>query len=66
MAIMGGYFSLYVLFSLKSAMTKKPIKAEPTTAAAVSAGGSDEMPSVESPDFEAFLNSDRLTKFLEK
>lgn len=66
MAIMGGYFSLYVLFKIKSAVSKKPIKAEPATAAAVVVGDSDDMPSVESPEFEAFLNSDRLTAFLEK
>jgi hypothetical protein len=65
MAIMGGYFSIYVLFSIKGAMTKKPVKAEPTTTA-VGGEESEGMPSVESPEFETFLNSDRLTAYLEK
>lgn len=65
-AILGGYFGLYVLYSISSALGgKKKAKTpepEPVKAAPASSEG---IPDVESADFVSFLESDALIKLLE-
>jgi hypothetical protein len=67
MAIMGGYSALFVLFKIKSAISK-PQKGAPAVTPAAMAGDAPAgmgMPSVDSPDFDKFLETDRFTKMLE-
>ena len=65
MAIMGGYGGLFMLFKMKSAMSKKaPEKAAaPTSSSSASAGG---VPSLDSPEFGEWLGSDAFNAFVEK
>lgn len=68
MAIMGGYLGLYLIFTIKGAITKKPIKGEPAITPAMIAGDAsagEGMPAVDSPEFDSFIASDRFTKMLE-
>eukprot|EP00534_Pseudo-nitzschia_fraudulenta_P003947 CAMPEP_0201121730 /NCGR_PEP_ID=MMETSP0850-20130426/5551_1 /ASSEMBLY_ACC=CAM_ASM_000622 /TAXON_ID=183588 /ORGANISM="Pseudo-nitzschia fraudulenta, Strain WWA7" /LENGTH=121 /DNA_ID=CAMNT_0047388275 /DNA_START=50 /DNA_END=415 /DNA_ORIENTATION=- len=64
MAIMGGYGGLYMLFKMKSAMTKKaPVKeVAPATSSAPSGG----IPSIESDEFGDWLGSDAFNAYVEK
>ena len=66
MAILGGYTGLYVLFKIKSAISggKKVEEPAPVVAAASTEGSSD-VPSIESPAFEKFVETDAFTKLLE-
>ena len=67
MAIMGGYSALFVLFKIKSAVSK-PQKGEPAITPAAMAGDAapgEGMPAVDSPEFGKFLETDRFTKMLE-
>merc|ERR1712226_1071133 len=63
-AVLGGYFSLYILYSLSKLGKKKevenPVEAPPAPAAPV-----DGVPDIESPDFEKFLDSEALVKLLD-
>ena len=65
MAIMGGYGGLFMLFKMKSAMSKKaPEKAAaPASSSSASAGG---VPSLDSPEFGEWLGSDAFNAFVEK
>jgi hypothetical protein len=69
--ILGGYFGLFLLFKLKSALSgKKPVVAEvPKVVASTSDSG--EVPSIDSPEFEAYLekllsSEEMLTALIEK
>ena len=63
MAIMGGYTGLYMLFKMKSAMSKK----EPEkVVAAPSSAPSGGVPSIDSPEFGEWLGSDAFNAFIEK
>ena len=64
MAIMGGYGGLFLLFKMKSAVSKKaPEKAvAPVTSSAPSGG----VPSLDSPEFGEWLGSDAFNAFVEK
>ncbi len=62
-AVLGGYFTLISFFVIKS---KLKGKAPEAVVAATAVSGSDLIPSLDSPDFEAFVSSEaRLAKFLE-
>ena len=64
MAIMGGYGGLFMLFKMKSAMSKKaPEKAAAPASSSASAGG---VPSLDSPEFGEWLGSDAFNAFVEK
>ena len=65
MAIMGGYGGLYVLFKIKSAVSKKaPAEAAaPASSSSAPAGG---VPSLDSPEFGEWLGSDAFNAFVEK
>jgi hypothetical protein len=68
MAIMGGYFSIYMIYSLKSAMTKKPAKVTPAVTPASIAGDAKPgfgMPSVDSPEFSDYVDSPAFHKEIE-
>ena len=64
MAIMGGYGSLFMLFKMKSAVSKKAPKEEvaPATSSAPSGG----VPSLDSPEFGEWLGSDSFNAYVEK
>lgn len=62
MAIMGGYLGIYTLYSIKSAMTKKPAKPAITPAATDSATPSSGMPPMDSPEFEKYLDTPAFLK----
>eukprot|EP00532_Pseudo-nitzschia_australis_P009577 CAMPEP_0168241582 /NCGR_PEP_ID=MMETSP0140_2-20121125/22875_1 /TAXON_ID=44445 /ORGANISM="Pseudo-nitzschia australis, Strain 10249 10 AB" /LENGTH=122 /DNA_ID=CAMNT_0008176449 /DNA_START=46 /DNA_END=414 /DNA_ORIENTATION=+ len=65
MAIMGGYTGLFLLFKMKSAITKKA--PEEKIAAAPAASSTDGgVPSIESPEFGEWLGSNAFNAFLEK
>lgn len=55
---------MYVLYSISSAFSKKPVKKE-APAPAAAATPSEGMPSVESPEFAAFIESEAFLKLLE-
>jgi hypothetical protein len=64
MAILGGYFSIYLLYKLRCAFTKKPPvveKAPVVEVATVNTG----VPSVESPAFEQFVETSAFEQLLE-
>jgi hypothetical protein len=63
MAILGGYFSIYLLFKISSAFTKKPPVAEKSTVAVVTV--STGVPSLESPAFEKFVETIAFEQLLE-
>lgn len=66
-AVLGGYFTLISFFVIKSKLKGKAPEAAPTpVVAATAVSGGDLIPSLDSPDFEAFVSSEaRLAKFLE-
>jgi len=64
MAIIGGYFSLFALFKVKSAISKKaPTEVIASTPAPSSDGSA--MPSLDSPGFGDWLGSEAFNKMLE-
>ncbi len=64
MAIMGGYTGLYLLFKMKSAMSKKePVKEVAAAPSSAPAGG---VPSLDSPEFGEWLGSDSFNAYIEK
>lgn len=65
-AVLGGYFTLIGFFVIKSKLKGKTPEAAPVpVAAAVASSGDDLIPALDSPDFEAFVNSEtRLSKFV--
>jgi hypothetical protein len=68
MAIMGGYSALFVLYKIKSAISSKPQQGTPAVTPAAMDGDAPPgmgMPSVDSPEFGTFLETDRFTKMLE-
>ena len=65
-AILTGYAGVISVATLRSKMkSKAPEAAAAPAAAASTAPSSDILPSVESPDFEKFLESDAFGKFVE-
>ena len=66
-AILAGYGGIITLANLRSKMKgSSPEEPAPAAPAAVSSSpSSDVLPSVESPDFEKFLESDAFGKFVE-
>mmetsp|Transcript_58712 Transcript_58712/g.70035 ORF Transcript_58712/g.70035 Transcript_58712/m.70035 type:complete len:136 (-) Transcript_58712:93-500(-) len=66
-AILGGYGALIGVAVLRSKLKGSAPEPEPAVkpAAVAASGGSDVLPSVESPAFESFLESDAFGKFLE-
>jgi hypothetical protein len=68
-AILSGYGGLVVLYKIKSAITSKPapkqVAAAAPAAAASTDSGDDAVPSVESPAFEKYVESDSFYKLLE-
>jgi hypothetical protein len=65
MAILGGYGGLFLLFKMKSAVSKKaPEKAvvAPATSSAPSGG----VPSLDSPEFGEWLGSNSFNAYVEK
>lgn len=56
-AILGGYFGLFTLYKMKSAMSSSPVveEAPPAVAAPASAGS---IPDIDSDEFGAFLESE--------
>jgi hypothetical protein len=67
MAIMGGYSALFVLFKIKSAMSK-PQQGTPAVTPASMDGAAPAgmgMPAVDSPEFGKFLETDLFTKMVE-
>jgi hypothetical protein len=66
MAIMGGYLGIYVIYSIKSAMTKKAPAPAATPAAIVGdAKPGHGMPSVESPEFADYIDTPAFHKEIE-
>jgi len=65
-AVLGGYFTLIGFFVIKSKLKGKTPEAAPVpVAATVASSGDDLIPALDSPDFEAFVNSEtRLSKFV--
>ncbi|KAG7362734.1 hypothetical protein IV203_026094 [Nitzschia inconspicua] len=67
MAIMGGYSALFVLYKIKSTVSK-PKQGEPAVTPAAMAGEAPPgqgMPAIDSPEFGSFLETDRFTKMME-
>lgn len=66
-AILGGYSGLISIAVLRSKMkgSPEPAAEAPAAVEAAPASTGDVLPSVESPDFEKFLNSDAFGKFVE-
>ena len=64
MAIMGGYTALFVVFKIKSAITKKAPEKEVAAAPAASTDDGA-MPSLDSPEFGEWLGSDAFNKMIE-
>jgi hypothetical protein len=69
-AILSGYGGLVVLYKIKSAITSKPAPkqvaaAAPAAAASTDSGDGAAVPSVESPAFEKYVESDSFYKLLE-
>ena len=62
MAILGGYFSIYVLFKIKSAVSGKPKEEEKSVTTVTITTG---IPALDSPDFENFVETDAFEKLLE-
>jgi len=64
MAIMGGYGGLFLLFKMKSAVSKKAPEKEvaPATSSAPTGG----VPSLDSPEFGEWIGSDSFNAFIEK
>mmetsp|Transcript_51118 Transcript_51118/g.52073 ORF Transcript_51118/g.52073 Transcript_51118/m.52073 type:complete len:121 (-) Transcript_51118:1108-1470(-) len=65
MAITGGYFGLFALFKVKSAISKKAPTEEIATPAAAPSSGGNAMPSLDSLEFGEWLGSDSFNKMLE-
>jgi hypothetical protein len=65
MAIMGGYFGLFTLYKIKSALGGKPVEAPaapaPTTAFIQTTG----VPSVDTPEFDKYLETDAFYNMLD-
>eukprot|EP00956_Cyclotella_meneghiniana_P012484 scaffold17741_cov67-Cyclotella_meneghiniana.AAC.5 len=62
-AILGGYFGLFILYKIKSAISGSPVVEEVVAPAAVSAGS---IPDVDSEEFGSFLESEEnVTKLIE-
>jgi hypothetical protein len=64
MAILGGYFSIYLLFKLRSAFSKKPPVVEKAPVLVVTTDSTG-VPSVDSPAFEQFVESSAFEQLLE-
>ena len=62
---MGGYTGLFLLFKMKSAMTKKAPE-EKIAVAPAGASTDGGVPSIESPEFGEWLGSNAFNAFLEK
>jgi len=66
MAITGGYFGLFALFKVKSAISKKaPTEEIAATPAAAPSSDGNAMPSLDSLEFGEWLGSDSFNKMLE-
>lgn len=63
LAIIGGYFGLFVVAKAGSAMGGKK-KTEAPAAAPTSSGPSTGVPSIDSPEFDKFLGSEAFDKLL--
>ena len=64
MAILGGYFSIYLLFKLRSAFSKKAPVVEKTPVVEV-ATVSTGVPAVDSPAFAQFVETSAFEQLLE-
>jgi hypothetical protein len=64
-AILTGYGSLIALAVIRSSMKKAPEVVEAAPAPAAAPSTSTGVPSVESPDFDAFVESDAFVKLME-
>ena len=64
MAILGGYFGLFVLYKIKSAMSGKKVEEEKKPAA-VAATPTTGVPALDSPAFEKFVETEAFEKLLE-
>ena len=64
MAIMGGYFGLFVISKGISSMGGKKKAEEPASAPATSSDQSTGIPPVDSPEFDKFLGSEAFEKLL--
>lgn len=63
MAILGGYFGLFLTYKIVSAFGKKK---EPVVEAAPAASAAGEIPSVDSPAFDAWVSAPgNIDKFFE-
>ena len=60
--ILTGYGSLIALYKIKSAFTSKPAVVKPIVSQVAIEGG---IPSSDSPEFSAFLDSDAFLQLLE-
>ena len=67
MAILGGYTGMIVLYKMSSAIggKKKVPEAAPAVVAATTKSTTEGIPSIESPEFNAFLESIAFEKLLE-
>jgi hypothetical protein len=72
MAILGGYLGLYVLYSIGSSIggsSKKKTETAAATAAPTSSTDSNSstttIPSIDSPEFEKYMESEAFMKILE-
>ena len=63
-AILGGYFTLYLLYKLSTLGGKKK-EEEPAAPEPVAAASTEGVPDIESPEFEKFLDSEALVKLLD-
>mmetsp|Transcript_9765 Transcript_9765/g.12883 ORF Transcript_9765/g.12883 Transcript_9765/m.12883 type:complete len:133 (+) Transcript_9765:182-580(+) len=63
-AIIGGYFSLYAIYSI-STMGGKKKEETPVVVETASTTPTGAVPDIESPDFEKFLDSEALVKLLD-
>jgi hypothetical protein len=57
-AIAGGYFGLFILFKIKSALSGSAAEETPALAAAAPAASAGAIPDVDSEEFGAFLESE--------
>lgn len=62
---MGGYGGLYMLFKIKSAVSGGKAEPEPAAASSSPAVATTGIPSVDSPEFEKYLETDAFYKMLE-
>jgi hypothetical protein len=65
MAILGGYFGIFTLVKIKGAMSGKKEEPAPVVTSSISAVATTGIPSIETPEFYQYLETDAFYKMLD-